>query len=175
MNYINLIAGTVFIILFSWFLSIRHKRYHGFARFFSFESIFILIGLNKDVWFLNPFSILQILSWIFLAASIYLAIAGFVLLRKVGKPATKNFEDTSVLVRKGLYRYIRHPLYLSLFLLGTGAMLKDIKSLQLLLGGVNMIAVYLTSRIEEKEMIAKFGEEYILYMKETKMFIPFII
>lgn len=110
-----------------------------------------------------------------MAASIYLAIAGFVVLRKLGKPATNNFEDTSVLVRKGLYGYIRHPLYLSLFLLGTGIVLKDMKILQLLLGGVNMIAVYLTSRIEEKEMIAKFGQEYILYMKETKMFIPFII
>ena len=46
---------------------------------------------------------------------------------------------------------------------------------QLTLGLINTIAVYITARIEEKEMIAKFGDEYREYMKETKMFIPYVI
>jgi len=29
--------------------------------------------------------------------------------------------------------------------------------------------------IEEGEMIDKFGEEYKAYMKETKMFLPYIV
>jgi protein-S-isoprenylcysteine O-methyltransferase Ste14 len=29
--------------------------------------------------------------------------------------------------------------------------------------------------VEEKESIRKFGEEYVSYMGETKMFIPFIL
>jgi protein-S-isoprenylcysteine O-methyltransferase Ste14 len=51
-------------------------------------------------------------------------------------------------------------------------MLKDTGNLQLALGAINLVAVYLTSRIEEKEMIARFGNDYIQYMGETKMFIP---
>jgi protein-S-isoprenylcysteine O-methyltransferase Ste14 len=66
-------------------------------------------------------------------------------------------------------------LYLSIFLLGTGAMLKDPEPVQLVLGIINLTAVYITARIEENEMIAKFGDNYRLYMTETKMFIPFII
>jgi len=31
------------------------------------------------------------------------------------------------------------------------------------------------AKIEEKENIQKFGEEYLSYIKTTKMFIPFII
>ena len=174
MNYMALFTGTVFIILFSWFLSIKYKRYHGIARFFAFESVYILVLLNIRVWFVNPFSLFQIASWILLILSIYVVATGYLLLKRKGKPDI-NFENTSVLVKSGIYGYIRHPLYLSIFLLGTGIVLKDPAPLQLLLGLINLIAVYITARIEENEMIVKFGDNYRLYMTETKMFIPFIL
>ncbi|TAL74153.1 MAG: isoprenylcysteine carboxylmethyltransferase family protein [Bacteroidetes bacterium] len=174
MNYVVLITGTIFIVLFSWFLSIRYKRYHGIARFFAFESVFILVLLNYKVWFNNPFSTLQIISWIFLILSVYVVIAGYLLLKRKGKSDT-NFENTSVLVTSGIYGFIRHPLYLSIFLLGTGAMLKDVGLIQTGFGVINLIALFFTARIEEKEMIDKFGDEYLTYMKSTRMFIPFII
>jgi protein-S-isoprenylcysteine O-methyltransferase Ste14 len=174
MNYIALISGTVLIVLFSWFLSLRFKRYHGIARFFAFESVFILVLLNYKVWFTNPFSPVQLVSWILLILSAYVVITGYMLLKRKGKPDS-NFENTSLLVKSGIYGYIRHPLYLSVFLLGTGIMLKNPEKVQLFLGIVNLIAVYITARIEENEMIAKFGDQYRIYMKETKMFIPFIV
>ena len=124
MKYLVLIAGTIFIILFSWFLSVKYKRYHGIARFFAFESVFILFLLNFRVWFTRPFSPLQILSWLLLTISIYAVVTGYLLLKRHGKSSI-NFENTSQLVKSGIYKYIRHPLYLSIFLLGTGIVLKD--------------------------------------------------
>ena len=174
MNYLLIAAGTIIIIFLSWIISIKHKRYHGIARFFSFESIFLLFLLNSSVWFNNATSWFQLISWALLSFSLYFVIAGILLLLKIGKPDS-NFENTSVLVRSGLYRYIRHPLYLSLFLLGTGIMFKNPGIKQIILGGINLAAVYITARIEEKEMTAKFGNEYLEYMKDTWMFIPFII
>lgn len=174
LNYPVVIIGTILIVLFSWFLSVKYKRYHGIARFFAFESVFILVLLNLNVWFLNPFSVLQITSWILLGLSAYVVIAGYLLLKRKGNPDS-NFENTSVLVKSGIYGYIRHPLYLSVFLLGTGVMLKDTGTPQIILGTINFVAVYFTARIEEREMIAKFGNEYRKYMKETRMFIPFIL
>jgi len=174
MNYIVLITGTIFIILFSWFLSLKYKRYHGIARFFAFESVFLLVILNYKVWFSNPFSFRQITSWILLTISAYSVIAGYLLLKRKGKPSI-NFENTSQLVKSGIYKYIRHPLYLSVFLLGTGIMLKDPAPAQLVLGIINLVAVWVTALIEENEMTAKFGTEYREYMKVTKMFIPFIV
>jgi protein-S-isoprenylcysteine O-methyltransferase Ste14 len=174
MNYAILIIGTILIILFSWYQSIKQGRYHGIARFFSFESIFVIVLLNSKVWFREPFSFLQIISWTLLILSLYFAVAGFLLLKKIGKPDA-NIENTSVLVKEGLYKYIRHPLYLSLFVGGTGAMIKDPGLLQLVFGAVNLVAIWLTATIEEKEMITKFGKDYIDYMKETWMFIPYII
>ena len=174
MNYIVFITGTVLIILFSWFLSLRYKRYHAIARFFAFESVFILVLLNLKVWFKDPFSPFQLVSWLLLILSVYVVIAGYLLLKRKGKPDS-NFENTSFLVKSGIYGYIRHPLYLSIFLLGTGVMLKDPQPAQLVLGVINLFAVFITASIEEKEMIVKFGDDYRMYMNETKMFIPFIV
>jgi protein-S-isoprenylcysteine O-methyltransferase Ste14 len=174
MNTIALIIGTVLIMLFSWFLSIKYKRYHGIVRFFAFESVFILTLLNYKYWFLNPFSVLQLISWVLLILSAWVVITGFLLLKRQGKPDS-NFENTSMLVKSGIYKYIRHPLYLSIFLLGTGVMLKNPEDPQLILGTINLVAVYFTALIEEGEMIARFGQEYRDYMKETKMFIPYVL
>lgn len=174
MNNTALITGTIVIILFSYFFSIREKRYHGIARFFSFESIYILILLNYRMWFREPFSGNQIFSWIFLISSIYPGIAGYLLLQNRGKP-DKSIERTTELVKSGLYKYIRHPLYCSLLLFGTGVMLKDPGVFQIVLGIINALAIFLTARIEEKEMIMKFGQSYKEYMHETKMFIPWIL
>jgi protein-S-isoprenylcysteine O-methyltransferase Ste14 len=172
--YFVLLSGTIFIILFSWFLSIKYKRYHGIARFFAFESVFILVLMNYKVWFTAPFSVQQIISWILLILSAYTVTDGYLTLKRKGKPDS-NFENTSVLVKSGLYHYIRHPLYLSIFLFGTGVVLKHPGIIQLGLGFVNLVAIYLTARIEEKEMIARFGDEYRAYMLETKMFMPYLL
>jgi protein-S-isoprenylcysteine O-methyltransferase Ste14 len=173
MNSLALLIGTSLIVFFSWFFSIKEKRYHGIARFFAFESIFILLLLNIKVWFREPFSWHQIISWILLFSSIYPGLAGYLLLKRKGKPE-KSFESTTMLVKSGIYRYIRHPLYCSLLLLGTGVMFKEPGTLQIIFGVANIAAIYLTARIEEKEMTAKFSDQYTDYMKETKMFVPFL-
>jgi protein-S-isoprenylcysteine O-methyltransferase Ste14 len=174
MNYLVLISGTILIIVFSWFFSIKEKRYHGVTRFFVFESILVLLLLNYRVWFRDPFSLHQIISWILLFGSIYPGLAGYLLLKRKGK-SEQSFENTTALVKSGIYKYIRHPLYCSLFLLGSGIMFKDTGNLQLIIGAINLVAIYLTSRIEEKEMLSRFGDSYRQYMGETKMFIPKIL
>ena len=174
MNYIVLASGTVILVFLSWLISIRDKRYHGIARFFSFESIFILFLLNWRLWFRDPLSWNQIIAWILLFSSIYPVVAGYILLKRKGK-SEKSRENTTILIKSGIYHYIRHPLYCSLLLLGTGIMFKDPGTLQLIAGAVNITALFFTAKIEEKEMLVRFGDQYVDYMKETKMFIPYIV
>jgi len=170
---IILCAGTVLLVFLSWHISLKDKRYHGIARFFAFECILILCLLNYPHWFRDPLSTKQLFSWFFLCLSIYPAVAGVVLLRSEGKPED-NLEKTVCLVTTGIYHYIRHPMYLSLLLLGLGIMLKRPGFWQLLLAGINIIALVITARMEEKEMQMRFGDDYSRYMKDTKMFIPFV-
>lgn len=173
-NLIILIAGTLLLIYFSWIASIREKRYHGIYRFFAFESIFLLVLMNYPVWFKHVLSLQQVISWILLLGSLVFAVWGVVLLYRMGKPEG-HIERTTMLVTTGLYGYIRHPLYLSLILLGFGTMAKDLGYLQILLAMINFIALIFTARVEEQEMIMKFGDEYRDYMKKTKMFLPYLL
>lgn len=113
--FIVLSAGSIFL---SWD-SLHDWRSYGFFRFFAFESILGLFLLNVTYWFHNPFSVLHVVSWALSLASLFLVVHGFYLLRAVGRPEGE-IEHTTTLVTGGAYRYIRHPLYSSLLLLGWG-------------------------------------------------------
>jgi protein-S-isoprenylcysteine O-methyltransferase Ste14 len=165
-------AVSVRIVQVSWD-SLRNLRSHGFFRFFAFESLLILILLNLEPWFRDPLSARQIVSWLLLIASLVLAVHGFHLLRVIGKPEGE-IEDTTTLVMLGAYKYIRHPLYASLLLLGWGAFFKDpsLPAGMLILAACAFLTA--TARFEEAENLAKFGADYAAYMGTTKMFIPFL-
>ena len=115
----GVIGGTVALGFFSWFVSIRAKRYHGIARFFAFESILLLTLLNIPYWFREPFSPLQICSWLFLTASLLLAVHSILLYHRAAAHRGQ-FENSTRLIVRGAYRFIRHPMYASLALLGLG-------------------------------------------------------
>jgi protein-S-isoprenylcysteine O-methyltransferase Ste14 len=115
---------TIIIVWFTWWISLRQRRYHGIFRFFAFESILVLSLLNYPVWFKDPFSLHQIISWVLLILSILVAAIGFQTLYSKGNP-TDQMENTSKLITTGVYKYIRHPMYLSLMLVGFGVMVKD--------------------------------------------------
>ena len=171
-------AGLVWL---SW-SSLRNLRSHGFYRFFAFEAIVILILLNIDYWFYEPFSIHQIVSWLLLIISLFLVIHGFQLLHKVGKPDSKRkdssligIEKTTDLVVVGAYRYIRHPIYGSLLFLGWGVFFKQPSLISFSLAAITTFFLIVTAKMEEAENISFFGDVYKSYMKKTKMFIPFVM
>jgi len=165
-------VSTIGILVFSW-PSLRTPRSHGFFRFFAFEGCLALLAMHVGYWFRDPFSAHQMVSWVLLIASAFLAAHGFYLLRSAGMPR-ERVEDTTRLVRVGAYRYIRHPLYSSLLLLAWGVFFKGPS----LAGGAVAAAttgfLVATARVEEAENLRKFGAEYAAYMKETRMFLPFL-
>ncbi len=183
----NLLLKAGIFVLFTifnlWFsrISLKKLSSHGFYRFFVFETIAIIILLNADVWFKNPFSWNQVISWIFLFGSAFLAIHGFLLLHKSGHKdlqrtdkSLKDFEKTAKLIQTGAYRTIRHPLYSSLLFLAWGAFFKNITLTGVATMLVASLFLFLTAKQEEVENLDYFGDEYREYMKHTRMFIPCI-
>jgi len=162
--------------------SLRNPRSHGFYRFWAWECILGLFLLNVEHWFVNPFALYQLISWILLFACIVPVVWGTLLLKQRGQPTEKRendpnllaFEKTTQLVTSGIYAYIRHPLYSSLLLLGWGIFFK----LPSLPGGILALAttifLYLTARADEAECLQYFGSAYQDYMQKTRRFIPFI-
>lgn len=166
------LVGSAGIVAISW-TSLRNPRSHGFYRFFAFESLLALILLNLPHWFNKPFSTHQIVSWLLLTLSLFLVVHGFYLLRTLGRP-DKGIDHTTTLVIRGVYRYIRHPLYASLLWLGWGVFFKDPSLVGGILALVASVSLIATARVEEAENLRKFGTDYSTYMKSTRMFIPFL-
>ena len=168
------------IIVLSW-RSLSSIRNHGFYRFFSWECILLLLVSNYQFWFEDPFGYKQLISWALLLISIVFLIFGSILLIKIGKPNKSReretlfqFEKTTELVDRGIFKYIRHPLYGSLIILTWGIFLKNTTIPLLLVSLVSTVFLYLTALFDEKECISYFGAAYREYMKRSKMFIPFL-
>lgn len=84
--------------------SLRSPRSHGFYRFFGWESIAALLVLNVDVWFQDPWSWHQLISWFLLIVCIVPLVFGARTLighgkpqkQRTGEPQLLAFETTSV-------------------------------------------------------------------------------
>ncbi|MBT8331242.1 MAG: isoprenylcysteine carboxylmethyltransferase family protein [Deltaproteobacteria bacterium] len=174
------ILASIVIAALSW-RSLGNPKCHGFYRFFAFEAILVILVLNVPFWIKEAFSPAQIVSWFLLIFSIVFVVQGVYWLRKIGGAAQRTdspeafaFENTANLVSEGIYKYIRHPLYSSLLLLTCGAFLKHIT----IAGGVAAIvataALIVTAKMDERECLDIFGSAYAAYMKESKMFIPYL-
>ncbi len=183
----SLAVQTAAFVLVSAFLVYVSRRAlfqphsHGFFRFFAWECILALIVLNAPRWGTDPFSALQLVSWLFLLLSIFLVVHGVRLLKLVGKPdqtrpdsALLAFERTSRLVTVGAYRYIRHPLYSSLLFLAWGAFFKDPSPAGVSLALAASVFLLLTAKQDESECLLYFGDAYRTYMKGTRRFVPFL-
>jgi protein-S-isoprenylcysteine O-methyltransferase Ste14 len=124
----------------------------------------------------------QIISWILLIISGYLVIAGVILMKSLGKPGKNRadhslyqFEKTTELIDTGIFKYIRHPLYSSLFFLTWGIYLKHPTGILTAVAALSSLFLFLTAIFDEKECIEAFGTSYREYMTRSKRFIPFII
>jgi len=173
-------AGLVYVSR----ASLRAPRSHGFYRFFAWESILSLFFLNfenLEQWFRDPLSIRQLVSWFLLLVSLVPLALGVHQLRALGRPDTQRrgdvpligIEKTTELVTTGVFKYIRHPLYSSLFLLSWGVFFKNPSWVGGSLALCATAFLLATVKVEEEENIRFFGPAYQVYMQETKMFIPF--
>lgn len=169
------------IIVISW-KSLRQPGSHGFYRFFAWEAILALFVINMSKWFYQPFAWNQMIAWILLIICIIPLFFGVRALRARGKPVEQRegdpallaFEKTTTLVTTGIYHYIRHPLYSSLFMLAWGIFFKAPSWIGAGLAVVATIFLIATARADEAECTRFFGPQYQDYMKTTRMFVPYL-
>jgi protein-S-isoprenylcysteine O-methyltransferase Ste14 len=174
-------VGSAILIALSW-KSLPHPGTHGFYRFFAWEAILGLFVVNGKFWFYEPFAWNQIVAWSLLFLSLIPLVFGVHSLRTRGKPAQQRegdpsllaFEKTTTLVTSGVYHYIRHPLYSSLFLLAWGIFFKSPSWLGGILAVASTLFLVATAKADERECTEFFGVPYQDYMQKTKRFIPYL-
>jgi protein-S-isoprenylcysteine O-methyltransferase Ste14 len=180
-GWIAFAVCSIIIAAISW-KSLQRPGSHGYYRFFAWEAILALLLLNVKFWFRDPFAWHQLIAWTLLFGCIVPLVFGIQALRTRGKPTENRegdpsllaFEKTTTLVTTGIYHYIRHPLYSSLFLLAWGIFFKLPSWVGLILALIATVFLLLTAKADETECTKFFGPAYQDYMKKTKMFIPFL-
>lgn len=175
--FVLVTIGLAYVSRASLFL----PRSHGLYRFCAWETILALGLMNFDIWFEDPFSWHQVVSWILLSVSAFLVIHGAYLLKQRGRPDPAregdqliDFEKTTALVTTGIYRYIRHPMYSSLLFLGWGIFFKQPGWPGGVLAFLTTASLVAAARVEEAENVRYFGAEYEDYRRRTRMFLPYL-
>lgn len=116
----------------------------------------------SDSWLANG---LILISWPLILFGVVLFVLGFCQIywsKFTGKGA----------VAVGLYRYIRHPQYVALAIVGLGTSLYWSRFI-VVIAFVSMLSIYyFLARVEENVCLSKFGQPYRDYMDRTGMFLP---
>ena len=131
--------------------------------------------LDKNLLFKQS-SILNIIAIILLLSGcivFIIAATSFNLKEFLGfeKPIQKAQNK---LVTKGIYKYVRHPLYTGTILVSVGYFLFTPTISVLIFVILTFIYIEIGSRLEEKKLTDEFGDDYIEYCKSVKRYFPFL-
>ncbi len=147
----------------------------GTLRLFKLVGLFVVAaGIGEYVFWSKP-----IVWWIVLlgvlvsASSFYLRNQA---IKALGKFWSLHVEirDNHQFVKSGPFRFVRHPAYTSMVMeiVAVGLVLQAPVSAAVAL--ILFVPVlYKRITIEERELIAKFGEDYSTYRKLTPALLPF--
>ncbi|MFC1834315.1 methyltransferase family protein [Thermodesulfobacteriota bacterium] len=138
---------------------------------FLYGSVFQIRTLNQNphtAWLTHFVFPVLTLGWtgpvlILLGFVLFLIGAGQIYWAKIRR---------SGLVTGGLYRFVRHPQYVSLTLFGLGILLTWGRAITFIAFFVMMFLYYYLTKSEEKTCIRLFGEEYKRYIERTSYIIP---
>jgi len=109
-----------------------------------------------------------------LSAGVLVLITGILLWIFASYNLQKAVKENKIAVR-GPYKYIRHPIYASIYLLSTGLGLMFFAWLWFIIMIAFMPLWYIECRYEEKQVIKLHGQGFIDYRNRTGMFLPRIL
>ncbi|MEM6365646.1 MAG: isoprenylcysteine carboxylmethyltransferase family protein [Planctomycetota bacterium] len=137
--------------------------------------------LGSLAWMINP----QWMAWSSVTTPIGMRWLGLCLLGLSGMLVVWTFRSLgdnltdSVVIRKshtlvvtGPYRFVRHPFYVAFLIAVIGGSLATTNWFLLLAGMVPFGFLVVRTRIEEKKLVERFGDDYRMYQEQTGQFFP---
>lgn len=185
-----LLAWLLYFALHSWLASNGLKAYveqrwpriyavyriifNGLALLLLLPLMYYSYTLPMQLWWSHAAS--RIVAVLFMASGLYFLYAAFSVFDTavfLGLKA-ESTDATEGLVTRGMYRYVRHPLYFATLLLFWGLFLWWPSAKWLAINGVVTTYLIIGSRLEERKLEQEFGSAYRAYKKEVKGLIPYL-
>jgi protein-S-isoprenylcysteine O-methyltransferase Ste14 len=157
------------------------RRQEGLFVLATLRPLGVAFWFGLVAWMINPawmaWSAMPMPLWL-RWTGVGVVIAALGLLVWTFRSLGRNLTDTVVtrqnhtLVVHGPYRWVRHPFYDCAALLTSGISLAAANWF-LFVTGVTVVALLIVrTRIEERNLLARFGGEYRTYMERTGRFLP---
>ena len=144
----------------------RKKTFSALLTIIQYGSLIFLLGFNP--WFHhNPWLLAVQLS------GVVIGIWAIITMSKSKLNIAPDPRAGAVLVRDGLYRYIRHPMYLSLLLAIPPLVLRSPGIVNLLVFSLFTINLMIKMFYEES-LLRQYFKDYEDYMKKTWRLIPYV-
>ena len=112
---------------------------------------------------------------------IIIMIIVFIILYNIYKELGTNYSPSlqikkdHKLIKTGIYKYIRHPMYLCGILILITNLLVFPNKISIICFIIGLIVFFLLRIPKEEEMLSTEFKEYIKYKENTKMIIPYIL
>ena len=105
---------------------------------------------------------------------VLLCLAGYLAARSLAQ-VFGQVPETPAVIREGLYRVVRHPMYLGEILLYLGFLMLSLSLAAAVVWVMALLFLHRIARYEERLLLARFGEAYAEYMRQVPMWIPRLI
>lgn len=141
----------------------------SFLIFLFLQALFLnVLPIEDPPWFIRYLGLALFVTGLSVSISARICLGG----------NWSDLEDRQILpqqrlVTEGVYRYIRHPIYIGDLLLVTGFELALTSWLFVL--GFLIAAVVVRQAIAEEKLLARSFPEYNEYCMRTKRFLPFLV
>jgi len=156
------------------------RRQEGLFILATLRPLGVVLWLGLIAWMIDPdwmaWSSVALPAWLRWTGVGVLALGCGLLVwtfRCLGKNLTDTVvtRQTHTLVLHGPYRWVRHPFYDSAALVVVAIPL-IVANWFFLIGTLLFGLLIIRTRTEEKNLVARFGDDYREYMKRTGRFVP---
>ncbi|MBI5614024.1 isoprenylcysteine carboxylmethyltransferase family protein [Candidatus Gottesmanbacteria bacterium] len=184
--------SIILLILWAWYWQHKAIQTQKIKPEYQKDRTFIYLLSKYGSWVLDGFVILQLTGLSLLPTNFGLLgqSVGFILVcigiriaysaRITLDTNWSNAFDYQIkkkheLITAGIYNTIRHPIYTSMILAGTGAELVAETYIFIPTLILMFVWAYTQAKKEEQILSIHFGKSYDLYMNQSWMFLPYII
>ncbi|WP_153797768.1 methyltransferase family protein [Foetidibacter luteolus] len=153
-----------------------YKYYRFYYAVFAFVTLIAVVmyhaGINNSPLFWNAAAWQKVVAVVAgVAGAIIMSVCARVYFSEMtGLDAFSNKTHTIGLVKTGLHKYMRHPLYAGTLLVIWALFLWKPSLKNLISCGINTLYVVIGGWLEEKKLVARFGNSYRSYAAKTPLF-----